>query len=378
MTRTTANWGDILHNLASHGVNDPRMRESIVEMLSSSDHEQQRMAALAAGELGTTAKETLPSLRRILQVHDLNEQTRRDVEWALHNIEIGGGKRTSPAVEIEHSIATVSPSVPPAPKRMTIPAYFDLLKETNPQERSEIVRDSRVLPNGQSMMPSEDVPFLIKVMDGRDADLAERAGAYLYWMAIEFATAGKSIRDIIAAALPAMVAHFDDPNPSVQPLDFGNRHRWRLMVIRFVATTRTEPDRHLLARIVSAVDDESTDVGIAAASVLANLKTITPEVLAMLLARMDDPSPEMRRAVMEGLAANKNGDPRFINGLAANLDNPVMDHQAAARALSDLGSIAKAAEPAVRRFLSKNATENTPEGIAQSYARIALGKMSVK
>lgn len=367
--------GDIVIGLAGSGVDDRRVIQAIMEMLAGSDREQQRLAADAAAALGPAAKGALTYLRQILFAKDLREQTRHDVEWALNQLERGKQNQPQSTQEIDRSTRAARAADPPAPKPMSIRAYFELLKAAKPQERQTVVKDVRALPNGQSMVPSGDVSFLTEVLNSGDADLEECAAGWLYMMAVEFRAAGTNVRNVIAAALPAMEAHFDDPT-SERPLDFSNRHRWRMMVMRFVAVTEAVPSEHLMAKMLKAIDDENAETAVLATAVLAQMKPMTPQVLDAVLAKINDRSPEMRRAVMQGLAANGNSDPRFVAALGANLDNPVADHQEAARALSELGSAAKAAEPALRRLLSKEALENTPEGIAQMYARIALGNVT--
>jgi len=355
--------GAIISVLGGQG-DDPRVVEAIMEMLAGSDREQQRLAAGAAGVMGPAAKEALPYLRQILQANGLNQQTRHDVEWALDELEHMKSNLLPSIHEVDRSTRAAEP---PSPKPMSIRAYFELLKGAKPEERDTLMKDFRATPSGQNMVPSDDVPFLIGVLNSGDPDLAERAAGQIFIMAFEFRGAGTNVRNVIAAALPAMEAHFDDPT-SERPLDFGNRHRLRMLVMRFVGITGAVPSEHLLAEMLKAIDDENKDTAELAASVLAQIKPMTPQILDAVLGKINAPSSDMRRAVMQGLAANKNSDPRFIAGLAANLDDPVADHQAATNALAELGRAGRAAEPALRRLLSKQASENTPEGIAQMYA----------
>jgi hypothetical protein len=367
---------DIILVLADHLQGDSRVMAWIIEMLASSDREQQRFGALAAGAMGSAGERAMPYLRQILSAKDLTEQTRHDIESALNQLEQGKPTRASASIqEIDQRMRAARAADPPTPKPMSIRAYFELLRAAKPQERQTVVKDFRALPNGQSMAPSNDVPFLIEALNDRDAELAETAAGFLLLMAMEYGGAGTNVRNVIATALPAMEAHFDDPTIE-RPLDFGNRHRWRMMVIRFVSVTGVAPAGDLLAKMLKAIDDENEQTAVLAMAVLAEMKPMTPQILDAVISKMDSPSPEMRRAVMQGLAMSRNSDPRFIVGLAASLDDSAVDHQPAASALAELGASAKAAEPALRRLISKEAPENTPEGIAQMYARIALEKIA--
>ena len=115
-----------------------------------------------------------------------------------------------------------------------------------------------------------------------------------------------------------------------------------------------------------------------ATQALAQLKPMPREVLDAVIAKMEEAPGDVKAHIMDALVDNGVKDSAFVQAIAAILDDPAERHQAAAMALSRLGSAARVAESALRRFVSKAVPAGSEDANAQFYAKLALKALDPK
>ena len=151
---------------------------------------------------------------------------------------------------------------------------------------------------------------------------------------------------------------------------------WRLNVMQFVWLLGTPPPASLVEELVLALraDETATD----ATRALVQLKPVPSEVIEAILAKMTQVRVREKGLMIDALVTGGVRTEPFVHALAAILDNPGERHQDAALALLHLGAAAKTAEPALRRFVSKEATFGTDDWTSQNMAQQALKDLGSK
>src|SRR5205085_5381685 len=226
------------------------------------------------------------------------------------------------------------------------------------------------------LIPEEDFPVLIDLLNGIDPDLAASAASHLILMAVRHGGALGEVRQSIATALPAMARHFDDPNPPILNGESVRPDIWRQKVMQFVWILGIPPPASLVEKLLLALraDDTATD----ATRALVQLKPVPSEVIEAILAKMTQAPVRVKGPIIDALVTGGVRTEPFVHALAAILDNPGERHQDAALALLGLGAAAKTAEPALRRFISKEATSGTDDWTSQHLAQQALKDLGSK
>jgi hypothetical protein len=364
------------------GQADGQFVDLVIEALSSPDRDLLGAAVAAAWNLRAEVKSALPILRRIAETLPSNDGTRFTADMIVKDFE--AGKDRSKAADSQPKGDIRDPAVIGVPDSdsMRVAAYFDLLKKAGPEERQRrLSKDLRRGPYARPMAPAEDVPVLIEILRGGDPDLAVSAAAHLGAMTLQNRGAGTKVREIIAGAVPAMAAHYDDPGPRILTPD-GNSaaarpgNWWQYEVIAFVWLSGVKAPPPLVSKILVALQDDG--MALSATEALAQLKPMPESVLASVLQRMRVAPWEVQNQIIGALVENAVNQKAFAQALGVNLDTPDEHHAAAAMALSNLGAAAGSAEPALRRFLSREASPGTEDESAQAYARLALKNLSDK
>src|SRR5689334_12764092 len=103
------------------------------------------------------------------------------------------------------------------PQTLRVRDYFNLLTTARGPERQKLLlADISRRPISRPMIPDQDVPVLVEILNGSDPDLAASAASHLVLMALQQGgRLGQKPPEIVASALPAMASHFDDENPPV-------------------------------------------------------------------------------------------------------------------------------------------------------------------
>jgi hypothetical protein len=350
-----------------------------MDALFSPDRELLGAAVLAARNLGTAMRSALPVLERIAETYPFNDQTKFTASMIVKDLQMGTDTSAGVSRNAKEEVKGPAETKGADPESMRLAEYLEFLKTADPEERRKLLaKDVHQRPFARTLVPAEDVPVLIEVLHGEDPDLAASAASHLVLMALQNIVAGTKIRELIATALPAMAAHYDDPVPPVAMAQ-GKQATvrvtmWQEEVMALIWLTGATPPAPLVPKIIVALQDDG--MAMWAAQALAQLKPMPEEVLAAVLTKMRATGWEVRNQIIKALVDNGVNHPAFVRALAANLESPEGHHQQTALALSRLGPAAKPAESALRRFLSKEAVPGSEEGTAQIFARLALKNVS--
>jgi hypothetical protein len=211
---------------------------------------------------------------------------------------------------------------------------------------------------------AEETPALLQALNGGDAVLARRAAAVPLGVLMMRSDA-KTKRDA-RALVPAISAHYDDPDPD-QPPDYSGppTDAWRRAVMYVVVDSDAFPPPALLGRIVADLNrkgDANGSTAKLAAGVLLHLRPLPQGLIDTVLAKMDE-SDQSRVDLIEVLGRDRVDDPRVIEkiesalevqppppaGLAPNEASGADTlRRAAAQALGQIGPPAASALPALR------------------------------
>jgi hypothetical protein len=365
-----------LISLRDAGVTDPKFIQAIVDALSTSDKNLFQVASSAAGEAGPAARAALPILRRVAEDHRLSQFMRWDAELAIRWIEQGKQADKSGAAAGKQEDFTKSSD----PESMRVRPYYEFLKTAKPGDREKLLENDIERRIARTMVPEEDVPVLIDVLNDNDPDLAASAASNLIMMGLNNMGAGTKVRETIAAALPAMSAHYDDPIPPVLKERFLKGQVrptiWKEDVISFVWLSGAPPPPPLVAKILVALREDA--VAMWAALALTQMKPMPKEILDAVIGKMEKAPGEVKWQIMDALVNNGVKDPAFVRAIATILDDPAERHQATACALYHLGSAASVAEPALRRFVSRAVPADGEDANAQICAKLALKAIDPK
>jgi hypothetical protein len=359
--------GRVMNWLSRYGCTDPRFVQAIIGILSSSHKDLYPIASLAAATVGPAASSAIPALRRIATEEKLFEAS-----FAIDAITKG----TTPSRidTAEPAKESTDKSKAADPESLRVASYFELLKNSSENERQKLIVNDLKAGITRLLVPAEDLPFLMEELNGNDRSLAALSETYLVAMAGRNIGAGAKIRELIASALPAMAAHYDDQGPTAIAPQFLSGG-WRTNPMRLVSLTRTPPPPDLVKRFVSALDDDST-AGPATGALLI-LKPLPGEVLKAILAKLRGASENVRFQLTNLLQSSVE-DPALALTLGAILDDPLTEHYSAAAALYQMGTAARPAEPALRRFVAGVAPPKSLEDAAKEYAETALRHLEAK
>jgi hypothetical protein len=376
-----ADKAQVITSLSRAGVTGPEFVDLVLGSLYSTHRELLGVAVSAAWKLGPAVRSALPILQKIAATHPFNDETKSTAQMLAEDIQKGISRsalgRNNPTREKAKATAEAKVADPAS---MRLAEYLAFLKTVGPEERRKLLADDvHKRPFERTLVPAEDLPLLIEILNGNDPDFAASAAGHLVVMALRNRGAGTKVRELIATALPALAAHYDDPLPPVaigpDKKPTGRPTMWNEAVMTFIWQTGANPPPSLVPKIVLALQQDA--MAMCATQALAQLKPMLDAVLNAVLQKMRTSSWDLRDGIIQSLAGNGVNNPAFVLELAANLQSPDGHHQEAARALSWIGAAARPAEAALRQFLSKEAPSGSEEAGAQFYARLALKNLSV-
>lgn len=249
---------------------------------------------------------------------------------------------------------------------------------------------------GQIDLPGVDLaeenPVLLDILRGGDPRSARKAASIILAVLMMRAGDGKAKNDA-GALLPALIAHYYDPDPEQPPTVTAPTDSWRHAIMYVLIQSNAVPPPELLDAIRADLNrrgDAFHLTGTLAATTLTHLRPIPKGAVEAILARMDE-SEQSRIEMISVLGANRVDDPRVIQRIAIALEShsvgealpagaPVDGaggvrntnalHLAAAQALGQIGAPAKVALPALRA-LATAADPSVDEGARQA-ARQAI------
>jgi hypothetical protein len=240
---------------------------------------------------------------------------------------------------------------------------------------------------------AEETPIVLKLLNGSDPLLARRAAAAVN--VVLFLRLDAKTKSDARALVPAISAHYDDPDPEQLPGFDAPTDVWRQAVMRVVAASDAVPPPALLAKMQADLDRKGDLYGstaLVAASALLHLRARPQGLIDTLLAKMDE-SPQSRIDLIREFGVSHIDDPRVIKKIAAALDSAVplpanfspdlapdqasalRDtnelHRLAASALGQIGRPAASALPALRGIAGS--TDPTVDEETRREARQAIG-----
>lgn len=228
---------------------------------------------------------------------------------------------------------------------------------------------------------AEETPTLLDVLNGSDAKLARRAaGAAMAVLMLK--QDPKTKRDARALA-PALITHYDDPDPDQPSTVEALTDSWKQIVMYFITSSDAAPPPWLIDRMradLTRKGDAFSATAQVAAITLSHLRPLPQGVLDALLTKMDE-SARSRLEMIEALGDNRVDDPRAIRSISlaltsqaeedehSGLRNTNVLRRSAARALGQIGPAARDSLSALRWLAaSKDPTmeESTREAARQA------------
>jgi len=170
------------------------------------------------------------------------------------------------------------------------------------------------------------------------------------------------------ALAPALIAHYDDPDPDQSPLVQAPTDSWKQSIMGFLWASDAVPPPALVDKMLADLNRTGDAYGATAGSAafaLAHLRPLPQTVLDALLARMEQ-SWRARVQVIEAFGASRVSDPQVIQRISGALEAQVEGdipfdeasvhrinnevRREAATALGKIGPASKDALPALRRI----------------------------
>jgi HEAT repeat protein len=269
----------------------PAAVPALIDALKGKDEELRQVAALALGNIGPAAKDSVPAL--IGAVKDKEGKVRMAAADALYKM--------GPAA---------------------VPALLDALKG-----KDEEVRQAAAAVLGKIGAAAKDsVPALIDALKGKDEELRQAAAAGLVKMG--------------PAAVPALIEALKDKG-------------WWVRLTATAALGQIGPSaKEAVPGLIEALKDENRDWRSAVAAALGNIGPDAKDAVPALINVLKDTDWSVRKAAAEALGNigpdAKDAVPALINVLKG-MDWSV--RSAAAAALGRIGPAAKDALPALRDAL---------------------------
>ena len=213
---------------------------------------------------------------------------------------------------------------------------------------------------------AEEAPAILAVLNGSDPRLA-RGVAGVVPAVLMFRRDAKTKSDARALG-PALIAHYDDPDPDQSPFVQAPTDSWKQLIMGFLFASDAVPPPALIDKMLVDLNRTGDAYGATAGSAalaLAHLRPLPRTVLDALLARMEQ-SWRAKVQVIEAFGASRVSDPQVIQRISVALEAQVESdipfdeasvhrinnevRREAATALGKIGPAAKDALPALRRL----------------------------
>lgn len=209
-------------------------------------------------------------------------------------------------------------------------------------------------------LPAEEGTLLaaLKSGDPRAAKAAAASSAALLYLHPDAASAGT-----VRRLMPALAAHYDDPDPDQPagisaPTDF-----WRQKVMALLSASNAQPGPELLGKIEAdayRTGDAYGGTARIAWNTLAGLRPLPDDVARILLDGIRGPAPT-KLAVIEALGRSRVSDAPAVSALIQALEGGTEIRRAAVVALGEIGAPAKGAVHALEGISHSFDPSFTPE-----------------
>jgi hypothetical protein len=261
-------------------------------------------------------------------------------------------------------LTIASPEVVSAASQLA--PFFEGLKNAQGVEaRKAYLKAERRSP--EALVLSEEFPALLAALRDSDPLANYLAGQYLSDMAGRYQR-DPGVQEGYRAVLPALAAHFNDPNPDpdVEVAFFGQpkENRWQAIVLNYLKFTELPMPPDLIPSAEAALHGPHYHLAI---EELARLKPLPTGVLRALLGVIDNAPHEAAGPwVISRLSENGVTDPLFVKAIIRALSSSNKDLMGVAAVASlHLGTAVAPAAPALRRIVQDNRLSGDVTGPAR-------------